>query len=214
MKIDSTVQAAAIATVTRPETISADYGKTKSLDSNNASSSKSGDKVQSSSEPVSVNLSLPRQTVETLERLGSLNNFLSNVATNLRVTEDGLSDANTKVEQMKADLSKIVKNFPPFNLESQERMQLLMSYSAIQKEISKMTFPPPPQPLYDRVKHVWQDLFKGGENGQGLATPVLPQDAPDAHVNSALQRLEGTQSQIAIVRSELGNSLLSNQESK
>jgi hypothetical protein len=78
--------------------------------------------------------------------------------------------------------------------------------------MAKMSVPPPPQPLYDRVKHIWQDLFTG-ENGQSISTPSLPQDAPDTHVNAALQRLDGTQAQIATVSTELGNSLLSNKKS-
>lgn len=212
MKVDPTTQLLANIPVSRTEAMNAEYGKAKPVATKDQSPSKSADTIQNSGEPVSVSLSLSRQTVDTLERLGNLNNFLSNVATNLKKTEDGLKTANAAVEQMKAELGKIVKNFPPFNLESEARMQLLMSYSAIQKEMSKMTVPPPPQPLYDRVQHLWQDLF-AGENGQILSTPVLPKDAPDAHVNSALQRLEGTQSQIAIVSSELGNSLLSKQES-
>jgi hypothetical protein len=163
---------------------------------------------------VTVNLSLPKQTVDSLKRLGDLNDFLSNVATNLRKTEDGLKAANTSIEQMKLELEKIVKNFPPFDVDSAERKQILMSYSAIRKEITEMTVPPPPRPLYEKVQHIWQDLFSGNEASQTISTPVVPQDAPDSHVKSAIQRLDGTQAQIEAVRSELGNSLLLSSESK
>jgi hypothetical protein len=215
MKIDMPPPISTNLSVNKVETANQNFDKVKSPSQKEKSTVDTSKNIQSSPvvDSVTINLSLPKQTVDTLERLGNLNDILSNVATNLRATEEGLRTANSTIEQMKSELAKIVKNFPPFGMDSQERKDILMSYSAIQKEIVKMMVPPPPQPLYERVKHIWQDIFSYDGN-QSISTPVVPVDAPDSHVKSALQKISGTHAQIEAVRSELGNSLLSSSESK
>ncbi|MDD2850963.1 MAG: hypothetical protein PHY09_03570 [Desulfuromonadaceae bacterium] len=213
MKVDMNSPIAANISINSIDAGNPLMNKMKSTLQKEKSSTGNGNQIPTANvDPVTVNLSLPKQTVAALERLGNLNDFLKHVATNLTKTDDGLKTANISVEQMKEQLEKIVKNFPPFGIESQERKEILMSYSAIQKEIIKMTIPSPPQPLLDKVEHLWNDLFSG-VGGQSLSTPMVPLDAPDSHVNSALQRLDGTQAQIEAVRSELGNSLLLKKES-
>lgn len=164
----------------------------------NAIPSIAGDKI-------SIRVELPQNTVDTLQRMGNISDFLNSVATNIRQTNEGLTVAHVVADQMKASLEKIVKNFPPFPVESKERMEQLMSYSSLQKQILSLMIPPPPQPVYEKVKHLWEGLASGIAGT--IQTPTLPQDAPDSHVNAAVKQLDVISAQIALVQESMSSSV-------
>ena len=155
---------------------------------------------------VSIKVELPRNTVDTLQKMGNISDFLNSVATNLRQTNEGLSAANDIVEQMKASLGKIIKNFPPYPIESRERMEQLMSYASLQKQIISLMTPPPPQPVYEKVKHLWEGLTSG--IGGAIQTPALPMDAPDSHVKAASKQLDVISGQLSLVQETMTNSVM------
>ncbi|MHB8057194.1 MAG: hypothetical protein ACYDHC_04785 [Desulfuromonadaceae bacterium] len=165
----------------------------------NAVQSIAGDKV-------SIKIELPQKTVDTLQNMGNISDFLNSVATNLRQTNEGLTAANAVAEQMKASLDKIIKNFPPYSIDSKERIDQLMQYSSLRKQIMSLMTPPPPQPVYDKVKHLWEGLASG--IGGVIQTPSLPQDAPDSHVSAASKQLEAISGQIALVQETMSNSVM------
>lgn len=68
------------------------------------------------------------------------------------------------------------QELPPFPPESKERMEQLMKYSSLQKQILSLMIPPPPQPTYEKVKHLWEGLTSG--LGSSIQTPSLPQGCP------------------------------------
>lgn len=144
---------------------------------------------------VSISVGLHKNTVDTLQRMGAISDFHNSVATDLRQTNEGITTTNAIVEQMKASLDKIIKNFPPYPVESKERMEQLMSYSSLQKQILSLMVPPPPQPAYEKVKHLWEGLTSG--LGGAIQTPSLPQDAPDSHVVAASEQLNVISGQIS-----------------
>lgn len=155
---------------------------------------------------VSIKVELPQNTVDTLQKMGNISDFLNSVATNLRQTNEGLTAANAIVEQMKASLDKIIKNFPPYPIESRERMEQLMSYSSLQKQILSLMTPPPPQPVYEKVKHLWEGLTSGIAGT--IQTPALPADAPDSHVKAASKQLDVIAGQIGLVQETMSNSVM------
>lgn len=179
----------------------------KTTQQQEALNSRKEDTVQSlAGDKVSIRVELPKNTVDTLQKMGNISDFLNSVATNLRQSNEGLKAANAIVEQMKASLDKIIKNFPPYPIESKERMEQLMSYSSLQKQILSMMTPPPPQPIYEKVKHLWEGLTSG--IGGAIQTPTLPQDAPDSHVKAASKQLDAISGQIGLVRDTMTNSVM------
>lgn len=154
---------------------------------------------------VSIKVELPKNTVDTLQKMGNISDFLNSVASNLRQTNEGLTAANAIAEQMKASLDKIIKNFPPYPIDSKERMEQLMSYSSLQKQILSLMIPPPPQPVYEKVKHLWEGLTSGIAGA--IQTPALPQDAPDSHVTAAVKQLDSISGQIGLVQESMSNSV-------
>ena len=155
---------------------------------------------------VSIRVELPKNTVDTLQKMGNISDFLNSVAINLRQSNEGLKAVNAIVDQMKASLDKIIKNFPPYPIESKERMEQLMSYSSLQKQILSLMTPPPPQPVYEKVKHLWEGLTSG--IGSTIQTPALPQDAPDSHVKAASKQLDAISGQISLVQETMTNTVM------
>ncbi len=165
----------------------------------NAVQSIAGDKV-------SIKVELPQKTVDSLQNMGNISDFLNSVATNLRQTNEGLTAANTVADQMKASLDKIIKNYPPYSIESKERIDQLMQYSSLRKQIMSLMTPPPPQPVYEKVKHLWEGLTSGIAGT--IQTPELPVDAPDSHVKAASKQLDAISSQIGLVRETMSSSVM------
>lgn len=155
---------------------------------------------------VSIRVDLPKNTVDTLQKMGNISDFLNSVATNLRQSNEGLKAANQIVEQMKASLDKIIKNYPPYPIDSRERMDQLMQYSGLQKQIMSLMVPPPPQPVYEKVKHLWEGLTTGIAGT--LQTPQLPNDAPDTHVKAASKQLDAMSEQIGLAQEAMSNSIM------
>lgn len=161
---------------------------------------------ETKSDQVQLQISIPRQTLDTLQKIGSITGVLNDTAKSLRATGSGLTAAADMAEKMRASLEKIVKNFPPFPIDSAERKDLLMSYRALQKEMEKMMIPPPPLLVLDKVQKPWQSLF--GQNRTGtVSTPALPENASDAAVADAAKQLASTGDMIASVHAAIGDSL-------
>jgi hypothetical protein len=155
---------------------------------------------------VSIKVELPQNTVDTLQKMGNISDFLNSVATNLRQTHEGLTAASAIVTQMKTSLEKVIKNFPPYPVEDRGRMEELMGYSSLQKQIMQLMIPPPPPPIYEKVQHLWENLATG-PNGT-IQTPSVPQDVPGTHVTAASKQLDAIFSQISLVQETMSNSVM------
>jgi hypothetical protein len=154
---------------------------------------------------VSIKIELPQKTVDTLQKMGNITDFLNSVATNLRQTHEGLTAASAIVEKMKLSLEKVIKDYPPYPIEDRGRMKELMNYSSLQKEITQLMMPPPPPPIYEKVQHLWENLATG-PNGT-IQTPVVPQDVPNSHVQAVAKQLDSVYGQINLVQGTMSSSV-------
>jgi hypothetical protein len=157
------------------------------------------------SDKVSIQLEVPRKTLETLQQFGQVGDFLNTLATNLRHTQEALKSSSDVIDKMKEKLDTIVKNYPPYPMYSKERMAILLSYSGLQKEIRSLMVPPPPPPVYEKVQHLWQNLFTSQDGT--VPAPKLPMDASDAQVKLAATQLDSLSGQVSHVREALSNSI-------
>jgi hypothetical protein len=178
----------------------------KSAQQQNAQNGSKSDTVQSIvGDKVSINVELPQNTVDTLQRIGNISDFLNSVATNLRQTNDGLKATSSIVTDMKASLDKVINNAPPYSLTDKARVEQLMSYSSLKKQIMSMMVPAPPPPIYEKVQHLWEDLFSGPNNS--IQTPTLPVEVPDSHIKAAAKQLNNISGQIGLLQDSLSNSV-------
>ncbi len=115
---------------------------------------------------------------------------MNRLAKGVRETNEALVKVAEQARQMQGETYAIIKNFPPFTRESSERQQILMSYISIEKEILKMTVPPPVPPVYERIQHLWDSTFS--KTGQLLssAVPSLQTSSSDQEVKTAASALE------------------------
>jgi len=121
----------------------------------------------------------------------------------VRDTTEALNKEATGIERMATSLNTIIKNFPPFPVDSKKRQELLMSYTSIRKELLKMEVPPPPQPVYEQVKATWNALFDSKGQMAPEALPKLEQDSPDTSVQAAAQGLDVTGRSLASLSSSV-----------
>ena len=154
---------------------------------------------------VSIKVELPQNTVDTLQKLGNISDYLNSVAINLRQTSEGLKATSSVVTEMKASLDKVIKKAPPYSLTDKERVEQLMSYSSLKKQLVSMMVPAPPTPIYEKVKHLWEDLFSG--QSKTIQTPTLPADVPDSHIKAAGRQLDSISGQIGLLQDTLNDSV-------
>jgi hypothetical protein len=138
----------------------------------------------------------------------------------------------TYIDQMKAELGKIIKNYPPFPPGSEKRVEFLRSFTAIRKQIDQLSFAPDyKQDLKitaDSMKIPrpgdWKGVF--GNRGSrpaiagpqvfidatGFNIPELSENAPDAEIRAAIESLQEAEKALAQKRSELATNTLSIQQ--
>ncbi len=139
---------------------------------------------------VSFDIDSSRQSLDTLQRIGRISGALNETAIRIRDTGENLRSSADIVSRMHGELNKIVKNYPPFSQDDQERRKILMSYISLRKQIEQLTVPPPPPPIYERVESMWQELFAQTEGKIG--TPDLPENAADSAVQTAATQVSAT----------------------
>lgn len=163
------------------------------------------DNKTKSTDKITIQLEIPRNTLDTIQRVSNVSDLLVSTAKNIRKTDEALSAGASIVAQMKEQLSTIIKQFPPFPPESKERMELLMSYSSLQKQITSLMVPPPPPPVYEKVQHLWDNLFPN--QSITLQTPQLPVTVPDSHIKTAAEQLNNVSNQVGLIQETMGNSV-------
>lgn len=205
MKIDAT------ATDARVNAIAATQAQLKSFGEQQIkqTSAENPTKVEATKskvdDKVTIQLDVSKSTLDTLQKVGNVSDFLVTTAQNIRKTDESLSSGATIIAQMKEQLGKIVKQYPPFPPDDRSRMEILMSYSGLQKQITSLMVPPPPPPIYEKVQHLWDNLFSS--QSKTLQTPQLPVNVPDSHIKAAADQLNNLQNQVGLVQEALGNSV-------
>ena len=83
-----------------------------------------------------------RNHPEFLE-LQKINDSWNDIAQKKRTYDNKINEVEDYVARMKAQLERIIKNFPPFPAGSEERIQLLRGFAGFRKLIDQLTIPPP-----------------------------------------------------------------------
>jgi hypothetical protein len=207
MRIEGNDLRLAAATATQMQNTGADkIVAPKSVQQLETGKPKNMDTIQAiAGDKVSIRIEIPKNTVDTLQKMGNISDLLNSVATSIRQTSEGLKATSSIVEDMKTSLDNIIKNYPPYSLANQERINQLMNYSSLKKQIMSLMVPAPPTPVYEKVQHLWEDLFSGPNNS--IQTPTLPTDVPDSHIKAAATQLNSLSDQVGLLQEALGNSV-------
>lgn len=179
---------------------------TQAPDNKDAAASVSA--AASSSDQVQIRFSAAKKNLDTSKAIEQMHARLNEIAKGVRETNEGLAKASEKTEQMQSRLQAILKNFPPFSADSSQRQEILMSYVALRKEIERLMVPPPPAPIYEKVKKMWDSLF--AQNGQIMpsAVPALDVSSSDKQVKEGASYLENSSSQLVTLSNNITQALI------
>jgi hypothetical protein len=157
---------------------------------------------------VQIKSSAMAKNLDTVRAIEQMHTRLNELVKGVRQTNEQLNKAAEQVAQMQGSAMAIVKNYPPYPIESVERRELLMSYMSLRKEIESLMIPPPPQPVYEKVKSMWEAMFS--QNGQMLpsAVPALETGSGDMQVQQAAAQLNQTHEQLAGMSDQVTQALL------
>ena len=129
-----------------------------------------------------------------LAALGKISDYIeqsNSLAKTLSGAVAVLKQAVAPLDQAKQELIKIVKNYPPYGIDSEDRRSILRSYAALRKEIDSMTIPTPPRSYYEQNSGTLGQFFDSNGRLAVGDVPTLPLDAPDQHVHAAVAALDG-----------------------
>lgn len=158
---------------------------------------------------VRVSSTVALKNLDTVRVIEQMHASLNQLAKGVRETNESLNKAVDLVDSMKSSIQAVIKNFPPFPVDSKERNDRLMEYNALRKELISLMVPPPPPPVYEKIKHMWESLFED-QNGSLLmnSAPVLENSSSDAQLKDASQDLDKTSAQLADFSSKVTQALV------
>jgi hypothetical protein len=144
-------------------------------------------------------------------RLQAINASLSGVATNVRAADQIMDTIGKYIERVKAQLERIIKNYPPFPPGSEERVRALRSYNALRRQIDQMVFPPkdrgPTKVIADPIVVTANHNQRGGDlqtpSTRDLKLSELPDTATDQEIAAAINRLTGAEKTLRKSRARL-----------
>jgi hypothetical protein len=122
---------------------------------------------------------------------------MAEVAVEVRKADAALGLAGSLLDKIKDNLTQIVKQYPPFAQQSNERIELLNSISGLRKQLDALAFPPErkaqdamPIPLYPEKSDV-------------LMAILDPNKATDEEVRSALDEVQRLQEGVTNRREQM-----------
>ena len=169
------------------------------------------------------------QGPSSFDNLQAINSILNSVAMSIRIADTAMEKIKTYIDQMKEQLGRIIKNYPPFPPGSEERVSFLRSFNTLRRQIDQLNFSPNDEGALrimsdpSTVSAVGDWRVTAGENRPGgmirtqqvhtgptgLNISELPENATDEQIYAALRNLEEAQKALNQRRSGLAADALS-----
>lgn len=133
------------------------------------------------------------QAAPAYARLQAVKDSRQNAALADRQRLAQLEEAQRLLREMRANLTAIVKNYPPFPLESADRQRYLEMVAGLRQQMEALIFPPPDK---------WGPPPLPGVRGEWLP-PELGLQASDASVAQALETVNALEDKVQGFGSEI-----------
>jgi|GEM_PF-1658477 len=160
--------------------------------------------------PQDKQLATSTQLAGSYAQLRGRQDMLNKAASVMREISDRVEQNNQLQDKMESELGEILKIYPPYPIDSPERISLLNNIDSLRKQVDALTYPPPEE--VDAALSLIgskQDAAKqGGDVSVGLSFivaakghnsdfPALkPESASDEEVGKALEQVKATQSSL------------------
>lgn len=157
---------------------------------------------------VNVSSSTTMKNLDTVRVIEQMHAHLNLLAKGVRETNESVNKATEQIDAMKNSLQAVIKNFPPFPVESEERNNRLMEYTSLRKQLLSLMVPPPPPAPYEKVRHLWDALFD--KEGKILPATVEPLEktSGDEQLKYAIQGLDKTSLQLSDMSNKITQALV------
>ena len=188
------------------------FDNTQRLMDNLTQQMSTGNKINSSSDDPVIWARSQQDTI-AFKGLQTTNDGLAVIATSIRNADTAMGTMNTNIEQMKASLDAIIKNYPPFPPGSEARVKFLRSFKALRREIDELSFSSnnnnddaAPKITADSAavsRANERNAATGGKESNrtipnhqvsteltGLKIPDLSENATDEEINAAIKNLD------------------------
>lgn len=164
--------------------------------------------TEKTSDSVQLKYSETSKNLDTVRAIEQMHSRINQLVKGVRETNEGLNSASESLDQMQTTLQKIVKNYPPFTADSPERQKFLMSFVSIRKEMEKLMIPPPPTPIYEKVKGMWDSVFDSNGQIRNSLVPNVDVSSSDNQVQNASENLEKTSKQLSAISDSVTKALV------
>ena len=151
-----------------------------------------------------------------VDKLETIHSRFSSMARTIRVADENMGKIENYIDRMKAQLQRIVKNYPPFPPGSEERVKRLKNINAFRRLIDQLTIPPPNEeftaktvPDHDVVSKInyLQKVLSESNLHQTmhdeLDIPQLPEGADDEALHAFIEKLGAAREMLRQMRREL-----------
>ena len=140
--------------------------------------------------------------------LNPVKSRLNAIAESIRASDKAIKAFGNYIDRMKAELGRIIKNYPPFPPGSEERAKLLKSYISLRKQIDQLTVPPPSNEITIKILTDSGFVPEAGDWDiltvpNGIRIPGLSEDATDEDIATSIEALEKGKEKILQRREEL-----------
>jgi hypothetical protein len=158
---------------------------------------------------------------------GDIKLKLSDAAGSISKADTAMNAIGGVLSEMKGQLEKIVKNYPPYPAGSSERVRMLKHFAALRKEIERLTIPPDDKEAAyiladpNRVPGAGDQEMTVDSSGRkmiirsqpvhagsnGLDIPELDVSATDEEIENAIEKMNTAESMLQSKRSALAGNL-------
>lgn len=156
---------------------------------------------------VQITSTVTLRNVDTVRAIEQMHTRMNQQIKSVRMTNEAINQQAAGIEKLTTTLNSIMKNFPPFPVDSKARQEILMSYTSIRKEIMKMSVPPPPAPVYEQARDTWKTILDENGQLQPGAVPNLQNDSSDAALGDAANGLGKSAQSLANLSSSVTQAL-------
>jgi len=157
------------------------------------------------------------QVVGAFSQLQNRQEVLTGSASVVRETQGIADKASQLLDKMAEDLETVVKIFPPYPIDSPERISLLNSFGSMHKLIDELSFPPTEQ-LTEAVRLLGTEdqsdgsVFKKSDKAfasildkepMWAVSELKPDSASDAEISEALGQVKETKQMLEDLKQRL-----------
>jgi len=157
------------------------------------------------------------QLAGSFAQLRSGQDSLNKAASVIRDVGDTVEKVGQLLDQIENNLGKIVKMYPPYPIDSPERVSLLNDLGGLRKQIDALTFPPPESAeeigqllgthkgVETKVVEasVSPDLVKAAKDHLNDIPILDPSNASDTEVRNVLDQIDAFKSSLDDIKSKL-----------